>query len=85
MPIYALEGDMCVCLEVKREWIVDSQNCCELKTIKTYGERYTKCHEFEKDWTQTELEGRMGENVNAVLICGIFKKSNEKEKFKILK
>lgn len=26
-----------------------------------------------------------GKDVNAVLICGIFKKSNEKEKFKILK
>lgn len=61
MTIYTLEGDVCVCLEDKREWIVDSQNCCELKTMKTYDKRYTTCHEFEKDWTQTELEGRVGE------------------------
>lgn len=46
-----------------------TQNAINLKRI---GHRQN----WRKEW---------GKDVNAVLICGIFKKSNEKEKFKILK
>lgn len=77
MHIYTLEGDVYVCLEDKREWIVNSElenneNLQNAMNLKRIGHR----RNWREEW---------GKDVNTVLVCGIFKKSNEKEKFKNLK